>query len=285
MAELGDAAGEVLVAVDGSRVAQAAADIAVQIAQRQRYAIRGLYVVDDTLVLEPYADYHGELHSANLFESREDLIAELEQQGETALDWLEQRCQTAGIPVSVEMLFGSVSELVLKEAADATLVALGRRGNRHASDPAHLGRHFRTIAHRSPVPLLVGGDESPSIKRLLLAYNGTKHTCDARLWTYTLQRALATDVVVLLVEHGNKQDLARRWQREVLAGVTPQEREHYRVLRRKGPAAPHVVAVMAETGVDLVVMPREHHPPLLEWISGSTLEHVLKSTNLPVLVA
>jgi hypothetical protein len=58
-------------------------------------------------------------------------------------------------PVTVEIEFGGVPELLLQQAAQAQMVALGRRGHGHTTDPDHLGRNFRAIAHQAHQPMLI----------------------------------------------------------------------------------------------------------------------------------
>jgi nucleotide-binding universal stress UspA family protein len=104
----------VLVATDGSPPAQAAALLAIQIAQCQKWPIRGLYVVDEHLVMDLYANYQAELDRAGEPTSRADLVNLFRQQGDAALRWLEDRCRSANVPVTADLMFGSVPELVLQ---------------------------------------------------------------------------------------------------------------------------------------------------------------------------
>jgi nucleotide-binding universal stress UspA family protein len=64
----------ILVALDGSPSAQAAASVAFEIAQSQNLRIQGLYVVDDTLVLNMYANYQAELGSTREIASEADFV-------------------------------------------------------------------------------------------------------------------------------------------------------------------------------------------------------------------
>ena len=57
MSENGPGTGQILVALDGSSPAQAAASSAIHIASTQHLSIRGLNVVSSRLVMEPYSNY------------------------------------------------------------------------------------------------------------------------------------------------------------------------------------------------------------------------------------
>jgi nucleotide-binding universal stress UspA family protein len=273
----------ILVAQDGSPPAQAAASVAIQIAQSRNLALRGLYVVDEALVLNMYADYQTELGDIEEPTSRDDLVARFRERGETALQLLAARCQVAGVPVTTEIEFGGVLELLLQEAAQVELLALGRRGHRHAVDPHRLGGHFRAIAHRIQRPLLVGGDEQRPVQRLLLAYHGSQTAQRALGWASLLQQALSASVVVVAVQDSG--DAPDQWAMDMETRVTQSSLGHYEFLTRVGQPATEIVAVAAENQVDLIVMGRYHHVALLEWLAGSTVDQVLRNTGLPVLVA
>ena len=269
----------ILVAQDGSATARSAAGVAIQIAKAQDQSIHGVYVVDETLALDSYADYHQELDSQREPVSRAQLLAWLEAQGEVALQLLETRCQAAGVSVSTELLAGGVPQMILREAEGARLLAIGRRGHSHQGDTQHLGHSFRTIAHRTRLPIIVGGDEEQTVRRLLLAYNGNEHARTALAWASSLQRSLPVDVAVVAVQEGEQQSAAE-WLAEAQDQLGPCQ-----CLRRRGQAAEEIVAAARESGAELIVMGRYHHAALLNWLTGSTVDRVLRGTGLPVLMA
>lgn len=51
----------ILVAMDGSHLAQSAARFAIDLAQRENLQVHGLYIVDEVLVLDRYMNYQAEL--------------------------------------------------------------------------------------------------------------------------------------------------------------------------------------------------------------------------------
>jgi nucleotide-binding universal stress UspA family protein len=283
MSKINDSPATLLVADDGSPVAQAAANVAVQIAQSRDLLVRGLYVVDEALILDTYADYGGELLNVPEVNSRDDLIAWFKNQGESALRGLEARCQAAQVAATTDLLLGGVPEMVLREADQAQLLALGRRGHGHASDSGHLGRNFRAIAHHTSRPMVVGGDEERPVQRLLLAYNEGEHAQHALAWAVLLQRALRSDVVVLKVKEDGH--TSQNMSSEMVDQLNRCGLVNYRFLSSEGQPASEIVAAAAENDADLIIMGRYRHTALLEWLVGSTLDRVLRHTSLPVLIA
>jgi nucleotide-binding universal stress UspA family protein len=279
MTETEGGTNEIVVAQDGSPAALAAASIAIQVAQSQDLSVHGLYVVDELLALDNYADYHRELESEGEPASRAELLSWLEEQGDAALQRLEVRCQAAGVPVATELVAGGVSEMVLRASEKAQLLALGRRGHGHEGDPHHLGQIFRTIAHHARVPLIIGGSEERAVRHLLLAYDGSRHARHALAWTSLLQRTLPADVTVVAVQ-GDGLPVANEWLEEARSQLGD-----CRCLYRRGRPDSEIVAVADGNQADLIVMGRYRHPALLQRLLGSTLDRVLSSTQVPVLVA
>jgi nucleotide-binding universal stress UspA family protein len=273
----------ILVALDGSPSAQVAAKVAIQVAQRQNLRIRGLYVVDDMLIFDIYTNHRVELGNDREITPESDLVQSFREQGDAALQWLEQCCLAANVPVVTDLYFSNVPEMIRREAEPARLVALGRRGHGHATDPNHLGRYFRAIAHHAKWPLLVGGDELRPLRRLLLAYDGGECAQRALNWTVLLQRALATDVIAVAVEendHGSPQ-----WLSDLQRQLDTSELANYRFVSRKGHVATEIVSAAEEYQADLILMGNYCISSLLEWLVGSTPDHVLRQTQLPVLIA
>ena len=270
---------EILVAQDGSTSALAAAAIAIQIAQSQDLSVHGLYVVDEALALDTYADYRRELECNGELTSRAELLTWFEEEGDAALQMLEVRCQAAGVPMTAELLAGGVPEMVLRQSKQARLLAIGRQGHGHKHDPHHLGQNFRTIAHHAHLPLVIGGDEERTVRRLLLAYDGSKHAQPALAWASLMQHTLPAEVMVVAVQENGLQS-THEWLEEAQAQLAG-----CKCLHRLGQPASNIVAVAQENHADLIVMGRYRHTVLLEWFLGSTVDRVLRGTQLPVLMA
>ncbi len=284
MTETTDTNQRILVASDGSPAAQAAAAVAIQFAAALEEPIRGLYIVDEALALDTYADHSRELGGDRAILSRAELLDDLEAQGSVALEWLESGCRSAGVPVSTEILVGGVTEMLERESLKAELLALGRWGHGYAHDREHLGRKFQAIARRMQVPLLVGGDAVRPVRRLLLAYNGSDHAKGALAWVARLHSALPAEVAIVSVRDTDA-DRPGEWLKEAQAHLEGGDSSACWCLERNGQPAAEIVAAAGEVEADLVVMGRYGHSALIEWLTGSTVAGVLKGTALPVLLA
>lgn len=279
------ATGTILVAVDGSQIANNAAEMAVRLAKIQGYGIHALYVVDEALALESYSDYKRELTFKVDPNDDDDPVALLEAQGALALDEVELTAKEADVSVEVEMLLGNVEDLILDRAQSALMIAMGRRGNRHADKPEHLGAHFWQVVHKATVPVIVGGDVMPAHpKRLLFVFTGDERSLIALHGVTILQRDLQADVIVALA--GDPSDAqVQNWQDQVLARIAEEDRPRYSFVRRPEKRAEALVAVPEKDDVDLIVMSYHHrHLALLDEILGTPLDKVLQETQIPVII-
>ena len=272
-----------VVAQDGSPTARSASTLAIQIAQHHRLSIRGVYVIDATLILDTYSSYQAELGNAAYAASRPELSDRFQEHGEATLLWLESQCRAAGVAVTSTIEFGGVPEVILRQAAQATRLALGRRGHSHAAAFDSLGQHFQTIAHHVRHPVLVGGEESRSVQRILLAYNGSEQAQRALAWAALLQRALSAEVVVVTIDEDlppNRERVKEMEARLALNGLV-----NYQFVSRSGQPSAEIVATATNNKTDLIVMGGYRHGAFLEWLIGSTVNQVLRYTPVPVLVA
>jgi nucleotide-binding universal stress UspA family protein len=274
----------ILVALDGSPPAEAAASVAIQLAQTQHLAICGLYVVDERLVMNMYANSSKELGTTTGIASRPELIAGLKQRGEAALKWLEASCREARVPVTTDVLFGGVPELVLQAAARSELIALGRRGNGHSSDVKHLGRNLRAIAQHPPLPIVVGGDGRRPIQRLLLVYDPNRRNQTALYWASLFRPMLRGPTIVLAPSEDSQSPQLWFSEGDTQTQLERSSLASFRLVRCQGSLAAGIVASAAENDVDLIVMGEHRHTTLSRWSIGPVMNEVLRNTSLPVLL-
>ncbi|MEJ2164180.1 MAG: universal stress protein [Desulfobacterales bacterium] len=282
----------ILVADDNSLESRAAANAALQIARNQDLTIEGLYVVEEALALNTYANYHAELSVLSNGSnkggreptSRAELVSWFEKQGKVALNWLETAGTEAGVPVTTQLLAGGVAEMVLRNASQARILAIGRRGHSHKDDSESLGHNFRKIAHHAHLPMLVGGRKTPSLHRLMLAYHGQPHADEALAWTAKLQRDLSAEVIVLSVREDDKSGQNGTSLEEIEDRLAHSDLTAYRFLTGRGQPAAEIAAAAETNDVDLIILGRYRHSALLEWLLGSTVDRLLRATSLPVLM-
>jgi nucleotide-binding universal stress UspA family protein len=274
----------ILVALDYSAASRTTSALSVKLAQHLRLDIHGLYVVDDTLTLESYGtNAVRELQTAPQARSRAELIKWFEGQGNLAVQWLQARCREAHVPMISEVRLGRISRTILSQAEQAALVVMGRQGHRHASEPYSLGANFRTVAHHLNRPLFSGTDETRSLQRLLLAYDGSKRARRALSWTVRLQQALAAkvDVVVALDGRMSTEERLQHFRSDIIQSGL----DDYQIHFQEGQPAGAIVVAAESYDPDLILLGGYRHRGLWRWLNTSTVDKVLEHTRRPVLIA
>lgn len=275
---------KILLAIDGSKISQNTTSAAIQIAKMLSLEVFGLYVIDEELIMNDYADYGKELGIDEPSLIRSDRAALFKKRGHEALRRMKSKCQASGVLATTEIGLGGVGEMILDQAQEASFLAIGRRGNGHPDNSDYLGRNFRHIAHRIKLPLLVGGNSMKHLKKLLLAYNGGERAKKALAWTKQLQNHGFLEMLVLLVKEDDGPS-TKIWREEIDSEFSQSRMRDFRVATQRGNPADEIVKTAMKSESDLIIMGGYRHKSLLEWLEGNTLDSVLRKIPLPVLVA
>lgn len=275
---------EILLAVDGSEISLNASITTVRIAQMLHFGILGLYVIDEELITNDYADYQKELQTANSSLSREERAALFEKRGHEVLQWLKSKCEESGVRVATEIGVGGVWNIALGRAQGAPLLALGRRGYGHPGKPDYLGKNFRYIAHHTHGPFLAGGDDASPMKKFLLAYDGGERAQRALTWAKKFHDYAPYEFVTLVVLENNSES-SKEWLKDIESQLNDSQIKNLELVIERGDPSDQIVKVAMKTESNLIIMGGYRHKGLLEWLEGSTLDEVLRNTRIPVLIA
>ena len=178
------------------------------------------------------------------------------------------------------MVFGTVPTVVLKSVEQYSLLALGRRGNRHEKEAHHLGRNFRQIIHHAHVPLLISGN-SPAQKkfqRILLAYDGEESSKTGLACLENLQ-FLFPEVFILCVKPEN---YGSTWLEERQEEIVNSNLKQWEFIDCEGDTASLIVSTALAKQVDIIMMGAYRHTQLIDWATRNTLNTVLANSDLPV---
>jgi nucleotide-binding universal stress UspA family protein len=274
---------DILIGLDGSRPSKSAAKCAVQIAQNLNLSIHGIFIIDETLIMGPYDNYKTELGIAEAPTSQAELVQWFEIYGEREIHWLENLCHTAHVPMSTSLIFGGVSENIVKNASQAKLLVLGRRGNSHSDDSVHLGQYFQSMATRVRIPILIGGDNHRFIEHILLAYDGSRTAKSALKWAVRIQKAMHSPVCVVAVNESSEP--TPHWLRKIEQELQAEGLEIGDLIARKSDPLNVILTTIENSHPDLILMGKNHHTRLLQWLIGSKVNKILQNTQRPIWLA
>jgi len=272
----------IAVGLDGSPHSETALGHAFRIARAAAGTVRGVHVVDRSLLdgvvvadlsgsvgFQPFLNLSGEL--------REALVSA----GGAIVASFEARAKEAGVPFEPVLREGNVSEILEEEARTCKLAAVGSRGANAVHRRELIGRHADDLARRMPTPLLLAPAEYREFRAPILAWDGSPKSKKALALVAELAALLELPVRVLTADDDEGEG------RTLLAGA--EEELRYRRVTASGILRPghpdEAILVEVRAGADLVAMGAHGHGRVVELVLGSTTDRVLRAATVPVLLA
>jgi nucleotide-binding universal stress UspA family protein len=272
----------ILAALDGSPHGEAALSHALRIARASGGTVRGVHVVDRSLLESSVvADLSGAVGFQPFLNMTAELRRALVSAGEAIIAGFEARARDSGVSFTSALQEGRVADILEGEARASDLVAAGSRGTNASHRGELIGRHADALARRLHAPLLLSPDNDTPFSRPVLAYDASPKAQQALALVADLARLLGLPVTVLTVTPDEAQGKARLAEAEGILrerGVATQGR-----LRRGHPDE----AILEELsqGADLIAIGAHGHGRIVELVLGSTTDRVLRRAGVPVLCA
>ncbi len=192
-----------------------------------------------------------------------------------------RRCQEAGIPGELAVEKGETARKICERARLMDLVVLNLTHPPETKPIAKLQSRFRTIIRRCSRPVLAVPKVSATIRRALLAYDGSAKADEALFVGAYIGGYLEIPLVVVTVEEIDRTStkvlsLARDYlhKRNVEA----------RFVEELGIVDESILYTARAYKCDLIIMGGYGRSPLLEVMLGSTVDQVLRKSQIPVLI-
>ena len=270
----------ILIPYDDSPAASAALEQAILIARRHNSTIHGVNVIDVGLLAMPLAGndpYRTDLG----FE--EEMCLEwfqtMRDAAQTLMSSFAARCEEVGVPHTVAIETGNISQILLERARDCDLAVIAR-SHQPSYDHARLGPVFEALVRHSPVIVWVAHEQPAMPDRAVLAYDGGSHAPDALIAAAEASSVWGVPLELLVVGEG------QRVNNDVLERGAAGLRELH-----AAPQGAHLVAgdpalmILEKTAPDaLVVMGTSSHRRPLGFHLDHTLETVVRGARGPLLV-
>ena len=247
---------DILVPVSGEEVGWHALEQAILIARREGSRLRGLHVLP--------AGADGQDPAA-----------------ERARERFEQRCQELGVEGSLIVEQGPIARTICDRARWNDLVVLNLAHPPGEGVIASLSSGFSAIIQRCPRPILAVPQKTSDLTRALLAYDGSPKADEALYLATYLSSAWEVPVVMVHVgaEEGGKDDALAR-ARAYLQAQAAQAT----FLKQSGKPAEAILATAARHACDFIIMGGYGHQPVLRAVLGSTADHALRQSDIPILI-
>ncbi len=241
-------------------------------------------MADASFILDPYVTHAVELGEGAAHGDSGERVALAQRKGKAVLEWLANECAAVRVAFAGEVILGGVAEVVVRHAASAPFVVLGRRGLTHEQGRGLLGKHFHAIAHGLQCPAIVGGAEDRPPEHLLLAYNGSARARRALACARSLQRSLSARLTVLAVSESDT-TASEQWLEEARAACAAIDGSGCTLLRRTGDPVVAIAATVTEVSADCIVLGGYRHSRVIEFFLGSTVDRILQQIEAPIIIA
>jgi len=245
---------DILVVLEGTSSSWCAIEQAISVAQRESARVYCLYLAG------PDTDKHvvDSLHND-----------------------LAQRCGAAGVSFDFFTEPGEPAHLISQRARWVDLLVLTKPGL--STEPAErLSQStFHAVIQRTSRPVLAMGRECQPLNKALLAYDASPTAEEALFVATYMGKQWGIPLTVLTVQE------AHRTSQQTLDSAIhhlQQQGVEADAVFRKGGVARSILQLAEQVGSDLLVMGGAGYSPFMRLFLRSTLDHVLRKAEFPVLI-
>jgi nucleotide-binding universal stress UspA family protein len=246
---------DIVVPVSGLESGWQALDQAMVLARREGARLYGLHVEDD------HNDVEGEA-------------------GKQVQSDFEKRCREAGVEGNLSLTTGRVARRICERARWADLVVLNLAHPPSPQPLAKLSSGFRTLIRLCPSPVFAVPGKAMPLERALLAYDGSLRAEEALFVSAYLCSRWEIQLVVLTVAENGQPDADTIERAKAYL-----EKHDVEYVEMKNGLVGEAILETAECyHCDFILMGSYGHSPIVEMMLGSTVDHVLRESHIPILI-
>jgi nucleotide-binding universal stress UspA family protein len=282
--------GQVVVGIDGSAHSQAAFEHAVDLAQRAGAELKLVFVVDSRTTDLPivYTASHFDYGFERVYVPPEPGLKDFYERVRRDIRAFGERCVAScraqagsrGVRFAHVVRDGLPSAVLTEEARSGDLLVVGRRGENARFARTIVGSTTEDVVRSSPRPVLVTPEKYRPLRRLLFPYDGSPSSETALRFHVNMLHGLVDELVVLSVTEQMEENFPYDKEFAYLAthGIT------CRFVVETGRPIEVIPKVAEREGADLVMVGAHGRQKLREYLLGSTASHLVRRSDLAVLV-
>lgn len=245
---------DILVVLDGASGSWCAAEQAIHMAQRESARVYCLYLVGPEVDKQSVDSLHNDL---------------------------AQLCGAAGVSFELFAETGAPVHLISERARWVDLLVLTRPGPSTGPAERLSQSTFHEVMRRTSRPVLAVGKACSPLNRALLAYDASPTAEEALFVATHMGRRWGIPLTVLTVQEAHRtsqQTLDDALQHLQQQGVTA------KAVFLRGSVATSILQLAEKVDSDLLVMGGTGYSPFMRLFLRSTLDHVLRKAEFPVLI-
>jgi nucleotide-binding universal stress UspA family protein len=271
-----------LVAVDGSEYSAGAIDYAAELARQSDSRLTLLYVIDIISLEGPFlADLSGSVGITPFLDFQDRVRTAMEEKAALVLENHAASLKEKGLDCTTRVETGVVSRTICREAMEHDAIVIGRRGEHASWKGFLLGSVVEEVARGCSRPVLVTPLESRPLRKILVAYDGSKTANRALGVAASMAENRGLPVAAVCVSSDSRSGHGYLGEVESFLephGIVPEK------ILEGGAATEGILAAAESSACDLIIMGAYGHSRVRELLLGSTTDGVLRKARVPVLL-
>ncbi len=273
----------ILVPIDSSDTSLVAVDYAIELSRSFNSEITGISIIDIKKLAGPFMRDLGTSIGGMVpyGDFQQNVRKFLEDTSRAALDELEGKCNSAGIPCTRTIKEGVVSREIVESAKRCDMISMRMAGEHAFWRDAFLGSNLEFVARQTHKPVLVTPEKYKKITKILVAYDGSSFSTKALNASAEIAQKMQLPLTVITVSDDKKsgEDVLSR-STEILKGY---DITHDNMLEG-GDIVDAILGFCEKGSYDLLVIGAYGHSKIRELILGNTTVQIMRKVTCPVLL-
>ncbi len=273
----------ILVPIDSSDTSLVAVDYAIDLSRTFKSEIEGISIIDIKKLAGPFMrDLGTSIGGMVPYGDFQQKVRQfLEDTARAALDELEGKCNTAGIPFTRTIKEGVVGKEIVESAKRCDIISMGMAGEHAFWRDAFLGSNLESVVRQTHKPVLVTPEKYKKFTKILVAYDASSFSTKALITGAEIAQQMRLPLTVVTVSDDKKSG------EDILSQVDENLKDRNitcdKVLK-DGEAVNVILDFCKEGSYDLLVMGAYGHSKIRELIIGNTTVQIMRKVDCAVLL-
>ncbi len=279
----------ILAPIDGSPAAFSAFQYSLKVAKLLDADVEVLFVVDQRKTQVPfmYAGGAYDITYERIYIPPDQELRDFYDRIKNDLHEFAKRCikeclemaQNQNIEMSSEVVEGYPADAIQKQALGVDLVVMGQHGENAGTKQETIGSTTEELVRKSPRPVIVCPEKFSSPEKVLFPYDGSR-SAESCLQFYTGH--LSHKIPNLLFLCAECKEDSEPYQNEI--EYLNQHSVQVKLLQQADEPIQAIDRIVEQEKPDLIMMGSHGRNKFVAYLLGSTTIHVIRKSNLPVLI-
>lgn len=283
--------GQIVAGIDGSLNSLTAFQYALDLARRVKAEVKVVFVVDARKTDLPiiYTASHFDYGFERVYIPPEPGLKgfydrvrqDIKAFGDNCLSLCKKDAEAGQVHMTPVLREGLPSGILTEEARSGDLLVIGQKGENAHIERAIVGSTTEDVVRSTPRPVLICPAKFRSPARVLFAYDGSPVAEGALQFFVNAFGSIWEEMAVLTVMEKMEESFPFDTELSYLGthGIP------YRLLMETGKPVDTIPRVAKREGSDLILVGTHGRHKIRDYLLGSTASHLIRRSELPVLVA